>query len=135
LSTDLDPSTDAPIVAEPTAKKLHLGRWLGGVAIVGAVLGFAGGITSHALFPAHNGKPGAQGPVGQAGPAGPSGPAGSSTDLGTTGYCFNTSYFDNQTYGIDYINSVSLTSPVDVNGTQTCPSGTFVPLQPSTSSS
>jgi hypothetical protein len=135
MSDTETPITDASAITVAPAKPHRLGRWLAGFAIVGAALGFAGGLATHAIFPAKNGvngQPGAQGPAGEAGPSGPQGPAGNNTDLGTVGYCFNTSYFDNQTYGIDYIDNVSLTAPVNTNGVDSCPSGTFVPLQPTT---
>jgi hypothetical protein len=131
-------TTEAPVATAPPAKKLHLWRWLAGFTIVGAVLGFAGGLTSHALFPVHNGKngaagvPGAQGPAGEQGPKGPAGAAGKSTDLGIVGYCLNVQYQNSPTLNISYVSSVALDSPVVVNSTQTCPNGSFVPLQPST---
>ncbi len=127
----LDNAPDAPVTTPtPNSQGRKIWRWLAAFAVVGAVLGFAGGVTSHAIFPA---KAGAQGPAGEAGPSGPAGPAGTSTDLGNVGYCFNYTTFDNQTTNESYVNSVSLTAPVNTNGTLSCPNGTFVPLQPTTS--
>ena len=97
------------------------------------VLGFAGGLASHALFPSKQGpagaqgKEGKQGPVGEAGPAGPAGNA-ANINLSTIGYCVNV---DNvYSGGVSYVQDVSLYAPTLTNGTQSCPTGTFTPLQP-----
>jgi hypothetical protein len=135
--------TDSYVTAPTRRPKRKL--WIAAGLLGAAIFGFAGGVASHAIFPAHNGKPGVagaagvagvagvQGPVGQAGPAGPAGPPGKSTDLGIVGYCLNVQYENSPTLNISYVSSVSLDSPVLVNGTQTCPNGSFVPLQPTTS--
>jgi hypothetical protein len=92
------------------------------VAGIAIVLGFVGGLASHAAFPA---------------PAGPTGPAGSSgaVPTGNLGYCFNVSYFtDNAgTTSYTWVSGVTLVSPTLQSGTQSCPTGTFIPLTPSTS--
>lgn len=102
------------------------------------LLGFVGGLVAQTLFPAkqgpagHEGKQGAQGPVGQAGPAGPAGNA-ANINLSTIGYCLNV---DNvYSGGVSYVQDLSLYAPTLTNGTQSCPTGSFVPLQPSTPSS
>lgn len=134
--TDVLDDTFVAVPALDNDKKdRKLGRWLAAFAIVAVLLGFSGALVSHAIFPPAAGKAGAvgaQGAVGQAGPSGPAGPAGSSTDLGTVGYCFNASYTSNS--GASWVSGVSLYAPTNTNGTLSCPTGTFVPLQPSPSS-
>jgi hypothetical protein len=101
------------------------------------VLGFAGGLASHALFPSKQGpagaqgKEGKQGAVGEAGPAGPAGNA-ANINLSSIGYCFGYNTFADTTDNYTWVTSVSLYAPTDTNGTQSCPSGTFTPLQPTT---
>lgn len=136
-STDTKPSTGAPTAEVPVITRQPLHWWTGFVIVgVALIIGVLGGVVSHALYPTHDGKPGAvgkQGPpgeAGRAGPAGPTGPGGSSTDLSTTGYCMNVSYTTDTYSNYTYVSGVSLSSPTLVNGTQTCPSGSFVPLQP-----
>jgi hypothetical protein len=102
-------------------------------AVAVLVLGFVGGIVSHAAFPASKGATGPtgkQGPVGQAGPTGPAGNA-ANLNLSNIGYCINVQY---QFGSVSYVNSVDITAPVLTNGTQSCPNGTFTPLQPTTPS-
>ena len=111
---------------------------IGIVAVL--VLGFAGGITSQALFPAkqgptgHQGEQGKQGPVGETGPAGPAGNA-ANINLSGIGYCFGYNTFSDATTNYTWVTSVSLYAPTDTNGTQSCPTGSFTPLQPTSSGS
>jgi hypothetical protein len=128
-----------PVITRPApVAPPRWGLWLAGVAVVAVVLGLAGGVISHAMFPVHNGHnghngaAGPQGNAGEAGPAGPAGTPGADTNLSTIGYCFNTGYTNDPYSNYSYVSSVSLSAPTDVNGTQTCPNGSFVPLQPST---
>jgi len=136
--TDVFTTQPQPLAPQPQSKRIvHLGFpafCIGIIAVL--VLGFAGGLASHALFPAKQGPPGLagkqgkQGPVGQAGPQGPAGDA-ANINLSNIGYCVNVNYV----YGGDvtYVSGVSISSPVLTDGTQSCPNGTFTPLQPTTS--
>jgi hypothetical protein len=107
--------------------------WVAVFSLMALVLGLVGGIVSHAMFPAPAGAVGKQGPVGQTGPAGPAGSAGtaSSVDTSTLGYCFNVNYTTQA--GTSWVSSVTLASPTLQSGTQSCPTGSFVPIaaQPS----
>jgi hypothetical protein len=102
--------------------------------IVVLVLGFAGGMVARAVFPAKQGERGAvgktgkQGPVGQAGPIGPTGPA-ANVNLSALGLCFGYNTFNDTTTNYTWVTSVQLYTPTVTNGTQSCPSGSFVPLQ------
>ena len=90
--------TQAPYSPQPTQRPkrvMEFGIAALSIGIIAAlVLGFAGGLASHALFPAQqgpagaSGKEGKQGPVGQAGPAGAPGDA-ANINLSTIGYCVN----------------------------------------------
>jgi hypothetical protein len=101
-------------------------------AVAVLVLGFVGGVVSHAVFPAQKGATGAAGKQGQVGQTGPTGPAGNAANinLSNIGYCINFQY----QYGgtVSYISSADISPPVLTNGTQSCPNGTFTPLQPTT---
>jgi hypothetical protein len=103
--------------------------WAAFFGVIALVLGLVGGIASHALFPAPAGAVGKQGPVGQAGPAGPAGTA-SAVDTSNLGYCFNVQYYTDNTgsSSFTWVSSVNLASPTLQSGTQSCPSGTFVPI-------
>lgn len=102
--------------------------------IVVLLLGFAGGVAARALFPAQRGPIGAQGKQGAAGETGPQGPAGNAQNINfqTIGYCFgyDTYAFSGGTTP-DFITSIELYAPTVTNGTQSCPTGTFTPLQQS----
>lgn len=94
------------------------------------VLGFAGGLASHAMFPSKQGPAGVEGKQGPAGEAGPQGAAGDAANinLSNIGYCVNVDYV--YSGNVTYVSGVSISSPVLTNGTQSCPTGTFTPLQP-----
>lgn len=124
------PSAVAPVMAQPTPKPWGL---LVATAIIALVLGFAGGIASHAIFPQKAGPAGAEGPQGKTGPqgeAGQSGAAGAaaSIDLSKIGFCFNV---NNNTSGtVSFVDGVSIFAPTDTNGTLSCSIGQYVTLQP-----
>jgi hypothetical protein len=132
------PEPQVQVVQQPRTKRvMEFGFAAACIGIVAAlVLGFAGGLASHALFPSKQGpagtqgKEGKQGPVGEAGPAGPAGNA-ANIDLSNIGYCVNVNYVYSGT--VTYVSGVSISSPILTNGTQSCPNGTFTPLQPTSS--
>lgn len=143
MTTQTDPtgqiSAPAPAYEPSKAKRVvefgFPALCIGIVAVL--VLGFAGGIAAQSMFPAKQGpvgaqgKEGKQGQVGQAGPIGPAGNA-ANINLSSIGYCFN---YDTQTSGTStWVTDVTLYAPTDTNGTQSCPTGSFVPLQPVSSS-
>jgi hypothetical protein len=105
------------------------------IAIIAALaLGFAGGLASHALFPAQQGAAGATGKQGAVGQTGAAGPAGSAANinLSNIGYCVSV---DNVYSGtLSYVQDLSIYAPTLTNGTQSCPTGTFTPLQPTSGS-
>jgi hypothetical protein len=103
------------------------------VGILAIVLGFVGGIASHAIFPQNQGPEGKQGIAGKAGATGPIGPTGpaANVDLSKLGVCVNVTYFtDNAGFGTSYtwVNGVSIYTPTSTNGTQSCPTGMFTPV-------
>jgi hypothetical protein len=110
-----------------------------GFAAVVLVLGFAGGIAAEGLFPAKQGPVGHTGKTGATGAQGPVGATGSAANvnLANEGLCFNSSYFtDNAGFGNSYtwVSNVSLYTPTITNGAKSCPSGSFVPLEPAPNS-
>ena len=132
----MPPANDipAPNAAETPKDKKVISVGIGVLfasAAVAVILGFFGGIASQALFPASTGaqgkqgKPGSPGSPGSAGKQGDPGPPGSAAtvNLSALGIC-TSSY---QTGG--YLTSVYISTPVVTNGTQSCPSGEFVPVQ------
>jgi hypothetical protein len=96
------------------------------VAAVALLLGFVGGLASHAIFPPKQGASGAQGPVGQTGATGPAGSA-ASVDLSKIGLCVNVTTADS---GVYYVSGVSIFAPTDNAGTLSCPFGQYVNLEP-----
>ena len=93
------------------------------VVLLALVLGFVGGLASHALFPAPQGprgETGAAGVPGKAGATGPAGPAGpaANVDLASLGVCVNVTYGDS---GVSYVSGVSISAPVITGGTQQPP--------------
>ena len=144
-----DPTTEqqqaqSPYPVRPTQRPKRVMEFgiaalsIGIIAVL--VLGFAGGLASQALFPAKQGpagvpgKQGHQGQQGQVGQAGPAGPPGNAANinLSNIGYCFAYNTFNDTTDSYTWVTSVSLYAPTDTNGTQSCPTGTFTPLQPTT---
>ena len=104
------------------------------VIILGIFLGFAGGLASHALFPpaagakGATGAPGAPGKDGKTGPTGATGSA-ANVDLSKLGVCVNVTYGGD---GVQYswVQNVDVSTPTLTNGaTQSCPTGTFTPVQ------
>ena len=135
--TETIPATPSPTPAsQPEKRGITIG--VGSLAIVGVLallLGFAGGIVSHAIFPAKTGATGAagkQGPAGEAGPAGQTGPP-ANINLSQLGYCVDVSYFNDTTDSFTWVSGVSIYAPTVTNGTQSCPSGTFTPIEASQS--
>lgn len=131
--------TPPPVYMERPKRVVQFGiPMLMGTIIVVLVLGFVGGLAAQAIFkPAdgHNGRQGKQGVAGPAGPAGPIGPTGSpaNINLANEGLCFgSTTFTDNTGFTSNtWINNVWLNTPtVTSNGAKSCPSGSFVPLEP-----
>lgn len=130
------PAQPAPIYMQRPKRIIQFSvPMLCATIIVVLVLGFAGGMVARAVFPAkqgaigHTGKTGKQGPVGQAGPIGPTGPA-ANVNLSALGLCFSTgSYSFADTTIPALLEYANLYTPTNTNGTQSCPSGSFVPLQ------
>jgi hypothetical protein len=127
----------APPVYIPRPKRViefSVPMLIGTLAAV-IILGFVGGIAAQAIFPAKQGPVGHTGKQGAAGPAGPAGATGSAANVNFSaeGLCFNSSYFtDNAGFGTSYtwVSNVGLYTPTITNGAKSCPSGTFVPLEP-----
>jgi hypothetical protein len=119
-------STVHPPIVQPVKAKFSAGM-LAAVAVVAIVLGFAGGVVSHAVFPASQGKMGVSGKQGPVGETGSQGPPGSAATVSTSnlGVCWNTTY-GSDGLGNDFVQSISMESPSLVSGTQSCPSGSFV---------
>jgi hypothetical protein len=136
-STD-NPTEQVPYMAPPAPavrpkRVIEFGiPMLLGTIIVVLILGFAGGIVAQSLFPAQRGPAGAQGKQGAVGQAGPQGPAGNAANinLSAIGYCFGTSsYSFNDGTTPSFITDVFLFAPTDTNGTKSCSTGSFVPLE------
>jgi hypothetical protein len=124
------PELQTPVQPTKQAARVGVGM-LVGVAVTALLLGFVGGMASHALFPAKAGAVGPQGLVGQAGPAGRpglAGPAGPAANIDTTklGYCLNVTY--SSSGSTSWVSGVSLQPPTIQSGTQSCPVGSFVPI-------
>src|ERR1035437_342213 len=94
------------------------------VAIVAGalMLGFGGGLASHAAFPAPAGAAGPSGVVGRAGALRPA----ANIDLRKIGLCVWTEYAFSGSVG--YVNGVSIFPPTNNGGTLSCPYGTYVNL-------
>ena len=94
------------------------------VAGIAIVLGFVGGLVSHAIFPQKAGPQGKQGLAGERGPAGPAGPTGSagSLDVANLGYCVDVTYYtdDTDTENFTWVSGVTLSAPTIQAGTQSC---------------
>lgn len=71
---------------------------------------------------------GAAGPMGPAGPAGLAGPKGADAQLGQVGLCVAGTTLSTTT-GIVYV-TTTVNSPTSNNGVISCPTGSFVPVQP-----
>jgi hypothetical protein len=112
-----------PVVAQPKPPGVMTWKVAPLIALVALVLGFGGGLVSHAAFPA---------PKGATGPTGPPGPSGVGTpiDLNNMGYCVSVSTMNNQTWDAFYVTNVSISAPTDTAGTLSCPSGQYVSLEP-----
>ena len=126
----VEPTSATPPAAETPkeSKGVRVGvGMLVGIAVAAVALGFLGGIVSHALFPAQAGAQGKQGKAGEPGKAGEQGPPGSAANinLAALGVCF----VENTNPTGAWVTSVYLSTPVITNGTQSCPQGTFVPVQ------
>jgi hypothetical protein len=105
-----------------------------GIILAVIVLGFLGGLVAQGLFPAAHGPAGHIGKTGKQGAVGPIGPTGSAANvnLAAEGLCFNTTYYtplDGVTPSL--VTGAYLTTPTVTNGTKSCPTGSFVPLEPS----
>jgi hypothetical protein len=123
-------STPPPVYAKEK-RVIQFGiPMLCGTIIVVLLLGFMGGITSQALFPAKQGSMGHTGKQGVAGPVGPTGATGSAANinLSAEGICYNVDTTSQG--GAFWVDSVSLYTPTVNGNTKSCPSGTFVPLEP-----
>lgn len=115
------------VVAPPPSQQQGIRVGVGMLAVgalLAVILGFLGGVVSHSLFPAPAGAQGKQGEPGRPGVPGPPGSA-ANVNLSTLGVCFQEN-FDSTS---SVVTSVSIYSPTITNGTQSCPSGTFVPVQ------
>ena len=118
-----------PVIAPAPQRSLTTGWVIAIVAVVALVLGVAGGVLSHAMFPAAAGAKGATGAPGKAGAAGPVGPTGSAAnvDLSKLGVCVNVTY---NYSGVSYVSGVDVSTPTETNGSaESCPNGTFTPVQ------
>jgi hypothetical protein len=136
--SEMSETTSAPVEApvheqRPSDQLPRQGLRVGvgmlvGVGVLALVLGLVGGVVSHALFPAPAGAVGAvgrQGPVGETGPAGPVGPA-TNVDTSKLGFCVNVTYANNG--GASWVSGVTIETPTVQSGTQSCPTGSFVPV-------
>lgn len=132
----VQPQAIPPVYMERPKRVIQFSMpMLMGTIIIVLVLGFAGGIAAQAFFPAKQGPVGHTGKQGPQGVAGPTGPAGSAANVNFSaeGLCFDSSYFtDNAGFGTSYtwVSNASLYTPTITNGAKSCPSGSFVPLEP-----
>ena len=138
MSNTEDTMQGVPPVAPQPKRVVQLGiPVLISAVLLVLVLGFLGGLVAQSLFPPKDGHRGARGPQGVAGVVGPVGPAGSAAnvDWATHGLCFNSgtstySFSNDPTIPPLLTNAYAyLSTPTVTNGTQSCGSGTFVPLE------
>jgi hypothetical protein len=121
-------ATSLPDQSQPDQPQKHgqVKRTLLAIA-VGLALVFAGTFLSHAIYPAAAGP---RGDTGASGLPGPTGPPGSTASDSNLGVCVSTTM--DPTFS--WVVSVSVTTPVLTDGTQSCPTGSFVSVLPAASS-
>jgi len=101
------------------------------IGFAAVLLGFLGGIASHALLPASAGAHGKQGQKGDKGNAGQQGIPGSDAvaNLSALGVCYDVTYGKDNNADSTSVMGVYLSTPTVTNGTQSCQSGQFLPVQ------
>jgi hypothetical protein len=126
----VQPAAAPPVyVKEKRVIQFSMGMLAGTIAVVLA-LGFLGGLAAQALFPAKQGPAGHIGKQGVAGPIGATGSA-ANINLSAEGLCFGTSsYSFNDSITPSLLTGAYLYTPTVTGNTKSCPTGSFVPLEP-----